>query len=174
MIRSRSRSPLLVSASLVLALLSQGLSAPAANAHFNGTGQASARMSIQPYGFSSLYNVAIDRAIANWNATSSPADIFKYSNSGAYIAVGSYSDTWYGTYTGCGSGCYIIRLNERSISAARPSNISNFITSVAVHEWGHALNLAHNSVTSIMWDSRNRNTMTTPQSHDVADVNQYY
>lgn len=159
-------------------LIAQGVAAPAAQAHYDGRGQPEARISIQPYNYGTGWNVPIDRAIANWNATASPADIFKYSSSGAYLEVAGYSDTFTGQYTNCGPGCYIIRINSRAISEAKPTNLSNFITSVAVHEWGHAFDLADipygSSGQSIMAYARDRNLMTTPQPHDVADVNDYY
>jgi predicted Zn-dependent protease len=145
---------------------------PAA-AHWNGTGQDIASIHIYPYSYNSTWQTPMNKALANWNATSSPANFYKSSNSGSTITVKSYSNTWYGTYQRCGGMCMYVKLNSRTINRDA-SNFSNFVTSTLVHEFGHALNLAHNSTTSIMNTSRNRNSMTKPQSHDVADVNAYY
>lgn len=144
-----------------------------AEAHYNGTGQQSANMPVYPYNYNSTWQTPMNQALSNWNATASPAYIHKYSGSGSRIYAASYSDTWYGHYTRCGDACFYIKLNARTISRDA-NNFSNYVTSVLVHELGHGLNLAHNSVTSIMNSSRNRDTMTKPQSHDVSDVNAYY
>lgn len=166
--RSRSVSSLLLATVLGLAMF-----ATPASAHWNGTGQDIARIEMYPYNYNSTWQGPMDRALSNWNATASPADFHKSTFSGSSITAASYSDTWYGHYQRCGGSCMYVKLNARTISADA-SNFSNFVTSTFVHELGHALNLAHNSLTSIMNSSRNRNSMTTPQSHDVADVNAYY
>jgi predicted Zn-dependent protease len=65
-------------------------------------------------------------------------------------------------------------MNSRTI-VAQATNFPNLVTDVLVHEYGHALNLTHNSVNpSIMNENRARNSMIAPQAHDVADVNAYY
>ncbi|MEU4224061.1 hypothetical protein ACQP2T_37655 [Nonomuraea sp. CA-143628] len=142
-------------------------------AHWNGTGQDIASIHIYPYSYNGTWQTPMNKALSNWNATSSPANFYKNSNSGSTITVKSYSNTYYGHYQRCGGMCMYVRLNSRTINRDA-SNFSNFVTSTLVHELGHALNLAHNSGTSIMNSSRNRNSMTKPQSHDVADVNAYY
>lgn len=159
-----------VAAALVLAMAA---SATPALAHWNGTGQDIASIHIYPYSYNSTWQTPLNRALSNWNATSSPANFYKSSNSGSTLTVKSYSNTWYGYYTRCGGSCMYVKLNSRTINRDA-SNWANFVTSVFVHELGHALNLAHNSVTSIMNHSRNRNGMIKPQPHDVSDVNAYY
>jgi hypothetical protein len=160
-------------AALVAALVAVSAAAPA-EAHYNGTGQLYAQIEVRPYNYNDTWQVPLNRALSNWNATASPALITKYNNSGSSITATSYPDTWLGYYQRCGDNCYYIRLNSRTISA-QASNFANYVTSTTVHEYGHAFNLAHNSLSaSIMNHSRNRNVMTTPQPHDVADVNEYY
>ena len=161
------------SAAAAAVILLTTTSADPAFAHWNGTGQDIASIHMYPYNYNSTWQTPMNKALANWNATSSPANFYKISNSGSTITVKSYSNTWYGTYQRCGGMCMYVRLNSRTINRDA-SNFSNFVTSTLVHEFGHALNLAHNSLTSIMNTSRNRNSMTKPQSHDVADVNAYY
>ena len=54
------------------------------------------------------------------------------------------------------------------------TNFNNFVQSVLVHELGHILCLADNPSTtssSIMKYSRDRNTLTRPQTYDINDVN---
>ncbi|WP_127933045.1 hypothetical protein [Nonomuraea polychroma] len=159
---------------MVLAVMLVGVTgANPAAAHWNGTGQDIASIAIYPYSYNSTWQTPMNAALSNWNATASPANFYKSTYSGSTITVSSYSDTWYGYYQRCGGSCMYVRLNSRTINRDA-SNFANFVTSTLVHEFGHALNLAHNSLTSIMNTSRNRNTMTKPQSHDVADVNSYY
>ncbi|MFI7705404.1 matrixin family metalloprotease [Nonomuraea sp. NPDC049480] len=157
---------------LAAALAVASGAAPAA-AHWNGTGQDIARIAVEPYSYNDTWQKPMNKALSNWNATSSPAHLYKSSLSGSTITVKSYSNTFYGRYTRCGGSCLYIKLNTRTINRDA-SNHANFVTSVLVHEFGHALNLAHNSSTSIMSNSRNRNSMTKPQAHDVSDVNAYY
>lgn len=54
---------------------------------------------------------------------------------------------------------------------------SNFATSTVVHEYGHVYWLCDNPNTtraSIMKYNRDRNSMTTPQSFDINNVNAKY
>ncbi|MFG1872897.1 zinc metalloprotease [Micromonospora arborensis] len=163
-----------IAAATLVAALVAAQSVPArALAHWNGTGQIIARISIYPYNYNSTWMSPLDRSLSNWNVTASPAYFYKDTLSSSTLTVTSYSDTWYGYYQACGTTCMYVRVNSRTINRDA-SNFSNFVTSVVVHELGHALNLAHNDLTSIMNHGRNRNSMTTPQSHDVADVNAYY
>jgi predicted Zn-dependent protease len=130
---------------------------------------------IRPYSYNSVWQGPLDRAISNWNGTATPVWITKNSAADNWITAAQYAETYYGRYTTHWNlGRYFdIKLNSRTIAGAA-TNISNFITSVFVHELGHALSLAHNSETSIMNDGRNRNSMTTPQAHDISDVNSTY
>jgi predicted Zn-dependent protease len=166
----RARKLLAIAAVATLGVV--GAAAPA-QAHWHGVGQLYAAMEVRPYSYNPTWQAPIDRALANWNATATPVSITRYANSGSSITASSYSDSWYGHYQRCGDNCYYIRLNSRTISA-NASNFANFVTSTTVHEYGHALNLGHNSVTSIMNTSRNRNSMIRPQQHDIDDVNAYY
>ncbi|MEV7331897.1 matrixin family metalloprotease [Micromonospora sp. NPDC093244] len=172
--RPSARRSSLAAAALAAALVAaQAVPAPAL-AHWNGTGQLNAYISIYPYNYNNTWMAPLDRSLSNWNGTASPAYFYKDTLSSSTLTVTSYSDTWYGYYQACGSSCMYVRVNSRTINRDA-SNFSNFVTSVVVHELGHALNLAHNDLSaSIMNHSRNRNSMTAPQSHDVADVNAYY
>jgi hypothetical protein len=146
--------------------------APAA-AHWDGVGQDLARIAIEPYSYNDTWQKPMNKALSNWNATASPANIYKSSLSSSIITVKSYSNTFYGRYTRCGGSCLTIKLNLRTINRDA-TNHSKFVTSVLVHEFGHALNLDHNGLRSIMNNDRDRDSMTKPQAHDVADVNEYY
>lgn len=69
-----------------------------------------------------------------------------------------------------------ITLNSRTISRDA-TNVSNFIQSVFVHELGHSIWLRDNPPTtspSIMSHSRDRDTMTDPQTYDINAVNAKY
>lgn len=65
---------------------------------------------------------------------------------------------------------------SRTISN-KATNISNFAKSTVTHEFGHVFWLCDNPTTnksSIMKSSRNRNTMTVPQTFDIDNVNAKY
>jgi len=147
-----------------------------AQAHSFSYGMPGASNTIRPYDYNSQWQGPMDRALSNWNVTPTPAWITKSSGARNSVTAASYSDTYYGRYDrylNLSGYYYRIKLNARTISRDA-SNFGNFVTSVFVHELGHSLKLGHNSVTSIMNDGRNRNSMTTPQQHDIDDVNAYY
>ncbi|RGR55611.1 hypothetical protein [Agathobacter rectalis] len=93
-----------------------------------------------------------------------------------------YNDTWYGltsqTYnssTGYTTK-FTIKVNARTISEDA-TNFNNFAKSTVTHEFGHVFWLCDNpntSKSSIMKYSRNRNSMTAPQTFDVDNVNAKY
>jgi hypothetical protein len=151
--------------------------APARADYFSG-GWPTGWSYIRPYSYNSSWQGPMDRSLNNWNATASPADIQKVSGASNYVTAASYADSWYGYYNKyCSIGCYYtVRLNARTISATA-TNFANYVTSVMVHEFGHALSMADNpntTRTSIMKESRPRNSMITPQAYDVEEVNRYY
>lgn len=103
--------------------------------------------------------------------------VTKSSSSANTIVAAGYSDTWYGLATQTVSGNtttkFQIKLNSTTISNDA-TNFNNFVQSVLVHELGHILWLADNPSTtssSIMKYTRDRNTLTRPQSYDINDVN---
>jgi hypothetical protein len=141
---------------------------------------SSASYSVKPYNYNSQWQPAMDKAIANWYYTDSPAYITKAEGAYNTVVAAQYSDTWYGLYQRNWRWLpptyyFDIKLNARTISRDA-SNFSNFVTSVNVHEYGHGFDLADNpsGVVSIMRYDRDRNTMTKLSGHDVADVNAYY
>lgn len=166
----------LATATVSILVLASGAE-PARADYFSG-GWPTAWSYIRPYSYNATWQSPMDRSLNNWNATASPADIQKVSGASNTVTAASYPDSWFGHYRkSCGVGCsYAIRLNSRRISA-EATNFANFVTSVMVHEFGHALSMADNPNTtraSIMKESRSRNSMITPQSYDVEEVNRYY
>jgi hypothetical protein len=163
---------------VAVALCAAMISPPAA-AHYYSSGMPTPVLRIAPYSYNSSWQGPMDQALSNWTATPTPAWIYKLAGEPSQVIAAQYPDTWYGYYNllGVFPGNYLrIRLNARTISRDA-SNFGNFVTSVLVHEFGHALRLSDNpgiSGTSIMKESRNRNSMTTPQQHDIDDVNAYY
>lgn len=118
----------------------------------------------------------MDQALVNWNATPTRAYFFKQSGSISTITAASYPDQWYGAYSRCGTACMQVRLNSQRITQSATS-FGNFVTSVLVHEFGHALDCADNTYSpSIMNEGRSRNSssMGYPQTHDIDDVNVYH
>ncbi|MEV5504725.1 hypothetical protein AB0M50_55910, partial [Nonomuraea fuscirosea] len=89
-------------------------------AHWNGTGQDIASIHLRPYSYNSAWQTPMNKALSNWNATSSPANFYKNSNSGSTITAKSYSNTWYGLYQRCGGMCSLDHAIRR-----RPSTRSS-------------------------------------------------
>ena len=173
--RRRRRSAL---AAMLTAALCMGASVGVASADegspFSFRGQGTPKILIAPYSYNDQWQPGMDAALANWNATVSPAHISKQSGRTSTVTAKSYTASWFGYYQSCGDSCLYIRLNSRTISAASV-NHKNYVTSVLVHEFGHALNLAHrDGSTSIMNRNRNRNTMVKPSSSDVTNVIRAY
>lgn len=159
-------------ASLAL-LLALTMPMGAAASPINGIGQSTPKIAVYPYNYNTTWQTALNQGLANWNATFSPVSLTKSTLSGSTLTAAQYNTTWYGYYQSCGPTCMYIRMNSKTI-AADATNVSNFIQSVTVHEYGHALYLNHVTSTSIMNRSRNRNTMIKPQTADVNNVKAKY
>jgi hypothetical protein len=112
----------------------------------------------------------------NWN-NATGANITVNANSTNSVSIVNPDDTWFGLYTGHAGtngafSRFTIQINQRAINEANPTNLANFVTSVATHEFGHALRLGDNppvaSNRSIMRSDRNRNSLFRPTNHDIA------
>lgn len=177
-----SKKLILVPLSLVLSfLISMFIAIPASYAYIsNNQGYYTAAYTLD-MGYSRYNSTWTDRVTAaavSWNTTASPAFIQNSASSSNKLYISSYADTWFGYYESYRLGGTIvdqfdIKLNSRTIGN-EATNWNNFVESSTVHEMGHSLNLAHNSVTSIMNNYRDRNTMHTPQQDDIDGVNAYY
>lgn len=144
-----------------------------ASAHYSGNGMSAPNLHIKPYSYNSTWTTPMNAAVANWHSHCR-FSAKKHSNYVSVVQVVSAStDNRYGWYQRHSSSRFTITLNSSKINADA-TNFSNFVQSVLAHEFGHGLHLAHNSLTSIMNTSRNRNVLRTWQSHDGSDVNQYY
>lgn len=90
-----------------------------------------------------------------------------------------YPESWYGLYSKY-SSYFTIKVNKRLLARDFPSQVWNASLSSTTHEFGHAQFLGDHDTagegvygtTSIMSYNRNRATMTTPQSHDLSDLQQ--
>lgn len=155
---------------LAIVLLSPGATA---SGHYSGTGQSSPYLRIKPYSYNSTWMTPMDRAVSNWS--SHPCvNINRNSSNPSIVKVEGVSGVaWVGRYTRHSSTRFTVTLNSTRINQLA-TNHANYVQSVLAHEFGHALNLAHNSLTSIMNESRNRNVLRTRQSHDTSDVSSYY
>lgn len=171
---------LFLGCSLVLASLTSTLNVHAADPYL-GSGMPKCKFSVK-FGanYNSNWTTYLNNSIGAWNATSTPVVISTSSSATNVIYAGQYNDSWYGCYIPSKSGStvtnFTIKVNSRTISNDA-TNFANFAQSTTVHEFGHSLNLCDNpgtSSSSIMKYSRNRNTMTNPQSFDITNVNNYY
>lgn len=99
----------------------------------------------------------------------------------SYVISGQWDDTWYGMYTPQDrqyilwgrAGKFKIELNRNTLVGESDT----FVSSVLVHEFGHAFCLENNPSTgnlSIMNYDRDRNYLTWPTSDDIAGVNNAY
>ena len=142
--------------------------------------------SISVKSYSNSYNSTwvsiLDSGRSAWTSSSANVSISTSSSSVNRLEAGRYDDTWYGINESSynPSTGYItsftIKINARTISNDA-TNFSNFAKSTVVHEFGHSFWLCDNpstSSSSIMKYSRDRNSMTTPQTFDINNVNAKY
>lgn len=142
---------------------------------------------VKPY--SSLYNSIwvsiLDNGRSAWNNSSANVSIYTNTSSENVLEAARYNDTWYGlntqtynTSTGYTTK-FIIQVNARTISNDA-TDFNNFAKSTVAHEFGHSFWLCDNPTTSststksLMKYSRDRNTLTTPQTFDINNVNAKY
>jgi hypothetical protein len=136
-------------------------------------GSQSPHINVPYNNYNEAWRTPMDAAAIAWNGTPTLVTVGFLSSSSNKLLAASYSDTWYGTSSSANPGPFTIKLNSRTINRDA-TNFSNFVQSVLVHEYGHIFCLDHTSQTSIMNDTRNRNTMTTPQQFDIDEVNSVY
>lgn len=135
---------------------------------------------IKTYDYNDTWQVPMNTAVSNWNNASAKVTFSKDSKSTHTITAAQFDYTDYGinyaTYSGSTLKSFRIELNAKTIGADA-TNFSNFVQSTFVHELGHSIWLADNPDTtksSIMKYSRDRNTMTKPQTFDVDNVKAKY
>lgn len=160
------------------------VSPTSARAEYWSGGMPTASWTISNYSYNDQWQPGMDLAVANWNATLTPAEISKSATPKGTITAASYDDTWYGFYTSSGprdsSRTFRIQLNARTIAAAQRSKggtMKNWVAAIFVHELGHGLSLKDNpntTKTSIMKYRSNWSTLTSPATYDIADVNSTY
>lgn len=115
-------------------------------------------------------------AASNWNATPTRALISTATSGGHIVYAGSYSWSGYGVYiplthSSTQTTSFKIQLNSKNINSVA-TNFDNFVQSTMTHELGHALGINDRSgSTYIMGSSRDRNSLTTPQTDDINGVN---
>ncbi|MFB5086520.1 matrixin family metalloprotease [Psychrobacillus sp. PGGUH221] len=85
-----------------------------------------------------------------------------------------YSSTYYGRMTTTHSDGKVTKFAGDLNSGNTNITKSNVAKSTGVHEFGHAIGIAHTGGTSIMNSSRDRTTMHTPQTDDKNGVNAIY
>ncbi|GLX66626.1 hypothetical protein [Paenibacillus glycanilyticus] len=136
-------------------------------------GSQSPNINVPPITYNNTWKTPMEAAASAWNGTATLVTVGTLSSSKNSLIVSSYSDTWYGNSSSANPGPFTIKLNSRTINRDA-TDFANFVQSVLVHEYGHEFCLDHTSQTSIMNDSRNRNTMKVPQPYDVSEVNTVY
>lgn len=149
-------------------------------AQFLTYGYSSKTIPVKSYSYNATWQTPMDQSLANWNNAGAKISFTKSSSSSNTITAAQFNDTSYGVNYGSVSGSTLksfrIELNSRTISADA-TNLSNFIQSVFVHELGHSIWLADNpdtSSASIMKYTRDRNSMTKPQTYDINGVKSKY
>lgn len=111
--------------------------------------------------------------VNSWNGKG--MNIYQHSNS--VNTLGEFyesSSSLYGLMTTYASSGIVDRFV--GVMNSGNSNIinTNVPLSVAVHELGHSMGLAHNSQNSIMNSARNRNNLYYPTSYDIQTMKQLY
>jgi hypothetical protein len=157
---------------LVVALVAT-TAAPAA-ARFNSGGMWTAQYTFYRGSYNTTWGSPMATAESRWNPAPEVDIIRQTGTSGTSGSVyaAQYAGDWYGYAVVSNGTSFTIQLNSRTI-AANASNIGNFIQSVYVHEFGHTFYLADNpgtTLSSIMKESRNRNTMVAPSAYDFESV----
>ena len=155
---------------------------------------AASSTKIQPYGYHSQhfdidydtytsgnYWMGMNNAHYNWNhpyAMLGGSEVFLETSSLNKVYLASYPGDYYGIYS-------VLTQNSNTFNKTTKFSISyntrlvlsnksvNFMTSVATHEIGHGLGLDDDniiSVNSIMYNSRNRETIYVPWYTDCYGV----
>lgn len=117
-----------------------------------------------------------------WNSSGANVDFFPTSISSSDVDFygGSYPDSWWGNtvhHPCLGGGCTPYSYTECYINTrvltSHPDLTKN---KVAAHEIGHAMGLAHTSSTASYRSILKQGTLSysTPQTHDVNDIDQLY
>ncbi|MEK3734249.1 MULTISPECIES: hypothetical protein [Paenibacillus] len=158
------------------------LSSTAVYAKYLNYGWPSSTIPVKSYSFNSTWQAPMDQSLSNWNNAGAKVKFSKNSSSSNTISAAQYSWEAYGrnyaTYSGSKLTKFRIEMNARTISRDRQDGkFSNFVQSVFVHELGHSIWLSDNpntSSSSIMKYTRNRNTMTKPQTYDINNVKAKY
>lgn len=170
--RTTSRVVIATVAALGLALVT----VQPANATYYASGFGTGLTYINNYSYNSVWQPAMNLAVSNWNSTATPVDIQKISG-GNVITAGASASNLYGWYTRSATS-FTIHLNSTKINASC-TNISNCITSVFVHEFGHTFYQDDDppvcSTCSIMRGDRPRSstTMKAPRTYDINETNAY-
>lgn len=138
-----------------------------------GWGSQTPNINVPTNTYNDIWKTPMNAAAAAWNGTATKVTVGYLSSSKNKVLAASYADTWYGLSSSANPGPFTIKLNSRTINNDA-TNFSNFVKSTLVHEYGHIFCLDHTTKTSIMNSSRNRNTMTTPQTFDISEVNSVY
>lgn len=135
---------------------------------------------IKSYSYNDTWQVPMNASLSNWNDANADVTFSKNSTSTNTITAAQFDYEDYGinyvTYVGEEVTKFRIELNARTISDDA-DDFAKFVQSVFVHELGHAIWLADNPATtssSIMKYSRDRNTMTMPQTFDINNVKAKY
>ncbi|MEG2909931.1 MAG: matrixin family metalloprotease [Erysipelotrichaceae bacterium] len=117
--------------------------------------------------------------IAADNAWSSASNFNLFEHSNSVNTLNSWyesSSSYYGKMsTYVNQTTKIVTKFEGYLNSGN-TNISktNVAKSTAVHEFGHAMGIGHNSGTSIMNSQRNRETMHVPQTDDKNGIRAIY
>ena len=168
---------------LVLLVTFYSTNAYASGSPYLSYGSPEGIIDVYQYGAGSTWNTAMTQARTNWHNATSKILFYTSANSNNTIQALALDATYYGvmiplSVSGSTLNTFRIRLNSTTIiNDAASGYLGNFIQSVLVHELGHTIWLADNpptSSSSIMSYSRNRNTMTSPSSYDIANVNAKY
>lgn len=147
-------------------------------------GSETGKVSVKSYSdkYNDTWVSVINNGISAWNNSKANVSISVSSSSSNTIEAAQYNDTWYGLTTqtyNTATGytiSFVMKINARTINNDA-TNFSNFAKSTVTHEFGHVFWLCDNPTTnksSIMKYSRNRNTMTVPQTFDIDNVNAKY
>ena len=140
---------------------------------------------LREFHFSEPWQSALEKGIEHWNSRSTSITI-SVVHPDTYRSIPIYAEARTGTWYGQLQTIYVlgethfsgIIINTSAITSSPTLvDFSSFVSSVMAHELGHVLGLAdiyYPATDSIMYASRNRNTLYVPTKFDVQGVNWLY
>jgi hypothetical protein len=139
-----------------------------------GNGMSSRVFVVRYSGVNATWESYFTTARNRWNSSGAGTNISANLLAGPYMTAGNYTtQSWYGLYTPQTPN-FSIQVNATTLTRDAPSTyLTAWIQSTSTHELGHAVRLIDDPNTtapSLMAHGRDRSSVGSPTSYDVANV----